>query len=83
MQFNIQDGHNTCEWTTFILMPRVGAMGMQGQRIGGVYKDSKHKTGGKQTAWTNYYMEKQGRGLMETNGRFWPQHRWGGCPDAR
>jgi len=82
MQFDIQDGHNPCEWATFILMPRVRAMGMWGQRIRGVYKDSKHKTRGKWTAWTNNYMEKQGWGLMETNCGFRPQHRWGGCLDA-
>jgi len=41
MQFDIPDGHNTCEWTTFILMPRVREMGMQGQRNRGAYKDSK------------------------------------------
>ena len=50
MQFNIQDGHNTCEWTTFILMPRVGAAGMQSQGNGGAYKDSKHKIGGQQSS---------------------------------
>ena len=27
-------------------------------------------------------MGKQGWGLMETKGRFWPHHGLGGCPDA-
>jgi len=63
-------------------MPRVGATGMQEQKTRGVYKDSKHKIRGQPTAQNNYYKEKKGRGLMETNGRFCPHHRWGGYPDS-
>ena len=44
--------------------------------------NSKHRVGGKRTVWTNYYMEKQGQGLMKTDGGFQTQHGWGGCPDA-
>jgi len=50
MQFNILDAHNTCKWITYILMPRVGAMGMQEQGIKGVYQDSKHKIRGQTAA---------------------------------
>jgi len=81
-EFDIQDGHNTCEWATYILMPRVRAMEMQGQRISGVYKDSKHNIGGQQSACNNYYKEKKGQGLMGTHGGFFPHHQWGGYPDA-
>ena len=35
--------YNTHEWSDFILMPRVGAMGMQEQRIKGAYMNSKHR----------------------------------------
>ena len=77
-----QMGHNTHEWTTYILMPRARAMGMRNLRIKGVYMNSKHRVGGKQTVWNNYYMEKQGQGLMETDSGFWPHHGWGGCPVA-
>ena len=31
---------------------------------------------GKKTVWNNYYKGKQGWGLMETEGGFWPHHGW-------
>ena len=37
--------YNTHEWSDFILMPRVGAMGMQERGIKGAYMNSKHRVG--------------------------------------
>ena len=37
--------YNTHRWSDFILMPRVGEMGMQEQKIKGVYMNSKHRVG--------------------------------------
>ena len=59
-----------------------GVWGCESEGIEGVYRSSKHRVRGKQTAWNNYYKGKQGWGLMETNGVFWPHNWWGGCPDA-
>ena len=49
---------NTHGWTTFILIPRVGAMGMRKQRIKGAYMNSKCRVRGKYqcgliTLWRN------------------------------
>ena len=43
---------------TFILMPRIGAMGMQERRIKGTYMNSKHKVREKANSVGYYYMEK-------------------------
>jgi len=59
-----------------------GVWGCKSEGIKGVYRSSKHRVRGEQTAWNNYYVEKQGQGLMETKSRFWPYHGWGGCLDA-
>jgi len=75
-------GHNTHEWTTYIPMPRVGAMGMWEQRIKVVYRNSKHSVRGQQAAWNNYYKEKEGQDLMETISGFWAHHGQGGYPEA-
>jgi len=64
----IQDGHNTHEWTTYILSAELGQWDVKNQ---GAYMNSKHGIRGK-IVWTNYYMGKQGWVWMKTNGRFWP-----------
>jgi len=56
--------------------------GCESEGIKGVYRSSKHRVRGKKTAWNNYYKGKQGWGLMETEGGFWPHHRQGRCLDA-
>src|SRR5882724_11577399 len=75
-------GHNTCKWTTYILMPRVRATGMWERRNKGVCENSKHRVRGQQAVGNNYYKERQGWGSMETDGGFWSHHRQGGCLDA-
>ena len=40
----------------------------------GAYRSKKCRVRRKQTACNNYYKGKQGQGLMETEGRFWPHH---------
>jgi len=59
-----------------------GVWGCESEGIKGVYRSSKHRVRGKQTALNNYYKWKQGQGLMETDGGFWPHHGWGVCLDA-
>jgi len=51
----IQDSYNTCRWSDFILMPRVGATDMQEQRIKGAYMNSKHRVREETNSVGDYY----------------------------
>ena len=69
-------------YTLRVIAKSWGVWGCESEGNQGVYKSSKHRVGKKQTVWNNYYKGKQGWGLMETKGGFWPHHGQGGCLDA-
>ena len=58
MLVKIQDSYSTCRWSDFILMPRVGAIGMREKRIKGAYMNSKHRVREETNNMGNYYMGK-------------------------
>jgi len=51
-----------------------GVWGCMSKGNKGAYRSKKCRVRRKQTACNNYYKGKQGQGLMETEGRFWPHH---------
>src|SRR5882724_209434 len=66
---------------TFILMPRVGVMGIQEQRIKGAYMNIKHRVGEETNSVGNHYTGENGWCSDEKKWVTAPTWQ-GGCPDA-